>query len=70
MRNEILKRSWLNAAMAVLLPVTMNCRYMGNELHEIAGMLLSGLFILHNLWNRRWCKYAKKISPDAKLRAV
>lgn len=54
MKNGVLKRNILNAAMTILLLFVMNYRFTGNEAHEILGLMLCGLFLLHNRWNRHW----------------
>lgn len=40
--------------MMVLLLTVMNYRLWGNAVHEITSVLLFALFLLHNLWNKRW----------------
>lgn len=54
MRTDALKRNILNVAMVILLLFVMNYRFTENEAHEILGLMLCGLFLLHNRWNRRW----------------
>lgn len=40
--------------MTVLLLLIMDYRFTGNAFHEIGGVVLSLLFIFHNVLNRRW----------------
>jgi hypothetical protein len=52
---EVLIRNLLNLAMAVLVLIVMDYRFIGNTIHEILGLLATSLFIVHNaVWNRRW----------------
>lgn len=40
--------------MTVLLLLSIGYRFTGNVLHEIGGVILALLFIVHNVLNRRW----------------
>jgi len=44
----------IDAAMTALLPVMMAYNLTGNTIHEVTGMALFALFILHHLLNRGW----------------
>lgn len=54
--DESLSRNILNLAMTVLLLLIMNYRFTGNAFHEIGGAALGGVFVFHNVLNRRWYK--------------
>lgn len=47
-------RNVLNIVMTVLLLLIMDYRFTGNAFHEIGGVVLSLLFVFHNVLNRRW----------------
>lgn len=47
-------RNVLNIVMAVLLLLSIDYRFTGNVFHEIGGVILALLFIVHNVLNRRW----------------
>lgn len=49
-------RNILNLIMVILFLVMMNYRFIGNTPHEITGIVLLALFILHNGLNIRWYK--------------
>ncbi|WP_224752363.1 DUF4405 domain-containing protein [Metabacillus arenae] len=42
--------------MTVLMLVAMAYHITGNTIHELIGVCLFGLFIVHNILNRRWYK--------------
>ena len=51
------KNGWklvLDAVMAVVLALLYNKRVLGIAFHEIAGIGVCGLFIIHKLLNRQW----------------
>jgi len=48
-----LGRNILNLIMVILFLVMMNYRFIGNAPHEITGIVLLALFILHNGLNIR-----------------
>ncbi len=48
------KRTILDAAMVLLLPLLMAYSLIGEAFHEVAGTLMLALFILHHWLNRRW----------------
>lgn len=58
--KKTLIRNVLNIMMTGLLLVVMNYRYIENSSHEIGGVILALLFILHNVLNWRWYGYFLK----------
>jgi len=53
------KNGWkflLDVVLAVLLALMYNKRVLGLEFHEIGGLALYGLFIIHKLLNGKWIK--------------
>lgn len=51
------KNGWkliLDAVMAIVLALLYNKRVLGMAFHEIAGIAICGLFIIHKLLNRKW----------------
>ena len=44
----------IDLSMTVLLPMLMAYALIGEKFHEIAGTLMFGLFIAHNIMNRSW----------------
>ena len=50
------KRTILDAAMVLLLPLLMAYSLIGEAFHEVAGTLMLVLFILHHWLNRKWWK--------------
>ena len=46
----------IDISMTVLLPLLMAYSLIGEKFHEIAGTLMFGLFIAHNIMNRSWYK--------------
>jgi len=51
---EALIRNLLNLAMAVLILIVVDYRFIGNSVHEILGLSAVLMFIVHNVLNRRW----------------
>ena len=49
-------RMAVDAAMTALLPCLMAYSLIGETFHEIAGVVMLGLFIAHHILNRAWCK--------------
>lgn len=47
-------RMIIDILMTVLLPVLMAYSLVGEQAHEIPGLLMFGLFIVHHVINRRW----------------
>ena len=53
------KNGWklaLDLVMAVVLILMYNKRVLGMSFHEIGGLAVCGLFVIHKLLNRRWIK--------------
>ena len=50
------KRTILDAAMVLLLPLLMAYSLIGEAFHEVAGTLMLALFIIHHWLNRAWWK--------------
>lgn len=48
----------LDAVMLVLLLLMYDVRAISSAFHEIGGMALFGLFILHNALNLKWIAYS------------
>ena len=46
----------LDIIMAVVLALMYNKRVLGMSFHEIGGIALCGLFIIHKLLNWQWIK--------------
>lgn len=72
MRKNILKIS-LDAVMAALLVLLANSHAISLVFHEIAGLFLFGLFIIHCLLNRKWVIsitanfFSKSIAPRVRF---
>ena len=47
-------RMIIDILMTVLLPVLMAYSLVGEQAHEILGMLMFGLFVVHHVINRKW----------------
>ncbi|MGW9018523.1 DUF4405 domain-containing protein [Priestia megaterium] len=56
MNRNILIRLVIDFVMTVLMLVVMAYHVTGNNLHELVGVVLFVLFIVHNILNRRWYK--------------
>ena len=57
--KRLRKNGWkivLDILMAILLVLMYNKRVLGMSFHEIGGLALCGLFIIHQLLNLRWIK--------------
>jgi len=52
-----LPRLVLDLAMVVLWLLLMAYRVTGNWVHEVLGVSILVLFVVHNLWNRRWYRW-------------
>jgi glucan phosphoethanolaminetransferase (alkaline phosphatase superfamily) len=46
----------IDLVMTVLILVAMACRFTGNTIHELLGVSLFILFVIHNILNWRWFK--------------
>lgn len=56
MKSNMLIRMVIDLSMTVLMLVAMAYQITGNTIHELVGVLLFSLFIVHNILNRRWYK--------------
>lgn len=56
MNRNLLIRLFIDLSMTVLMLVAMAYHITGNAVHELVGVLLFVLFIVHNSLNRRWYK--------------
>jgi hypothetical protein len=56
MYRNLLFRLVIDLSMTVLMLVAMAYHITGNAIHELVGVILLVLFIVHNLLNRRWYK--------------
>ncbi|MDD3214702.1 MAG: DUF4405 domain-containing protein [Eubacteriales bacterium] len=59
MKKLLRRNGWkllLDLVMAVLLALMYNKRVLGLEFHEIGGLALCGLFIIHKLLNWKWIR--------------
>ena len=56
MNRNILIRLIIDLVMTVLMLVVMAYHVTGNTIHELVGVVLFILFIVHNILNRRWYK--------------
>lgn len=54
------KRKGLNLLMTALIIVVMSYQAVGNLFHEVAGILLLILFLIHNALNWKWYKISEK----------
>ncbi|MGD6831033.1 DUF4405 domain-containing protein [Sutcliffiella halmapala] len=54
MKSNMLIRLVIDLSMTVLMLVAMAYQITGNTIHELVGVLLFSLFIVHNILNRRW----------------
>jgi Domain of unknown function (DUF4405) len=56
LNRNILIRLVIDLVMTVLMLVVMAYHVTGNTIHELIGVILFVLFIVHNILNRRWYK--------------
>lgn len=49
-------RKKLDILMTILMIVVMSYQATGNLFHEVAGVILLILFVVHNILNRKWYK--------------
>ena len=54
MYPNIFSKFAIDLTMTMLMLVAMAYRITGNTVHEIVGMSIVALFLLHNMVNRRW----------------
>ena len=59
-------RMIIDILMTVLLPVLMAYSLVGEQAHEILGVLMFGLFIAHHVINRKWWKGLLHIGTKGK----
>ena len=66
------KRRILDAAMVLLLPLLMAYSLIGEAFHEVAGILMLVLFLLHHWFNRAWWKslFKGRYSPQRIFQTV
>ncbi len=50
----MLSKPAIDLVMTVIMLVAMANRFTGNTIHELVGVLIFVLFIVHNILNRRW----------------
>ncbi|MCK9356726.1 MAG: hypothetical protein M0R22_06230, partial [Dehalococcoidia bacterium] len=66
-------RICLDVAMAVLLILMYRKTAVSMEFHEIGGLVVCGLFVFHNLLNRRWIAaisgrlFGRTLAPRTRL---
>ena len=53
-------RKKLDILMTILMIVVMSYQATGNLFHEVAGVILLVLFVIHNILNRKWYKNIPK----------
>lgn len=53
-------RKKLDVLMVILMIVAMSYQATGNLFHEVAGVILLVLFVVHNILNRKWYKNIPK----------
>ena len=53
-------RKKLDVLMVILMIVVMSYQATGNLFHEVAGVILLVLFVVHNILNRKWYKNIPK----------
>lgn len=47
-------RKRLDVLMVILMIIVMSYQAVGNLFHEVAGVVLLVLFLVHNILNRKW----------------
>lgn len=60
MNRNMAIRLAIDLTMTILMLVAMAYRITGNTIHEVVGVFLFVLFIVHNILNRRWYKAIAK----------
>ncbi|WP_160724723.1 DUF4405 domain-containing protein [Bacillus sp. USDA818B3_A] len=60
MNRKMLFKLVNDVVMTVLMVITMAYYITGNKIHELVGVVVLLLFIVHNLLNRRWYKMILK----------
>ena len=56
MKGNMLIRMVIDLTMTILMLVAMAYQITGNTIHELVGVVLLILFVVHNILNRRWYK--------------
>lgn len=60
MNRKMLIKLAIDLFMTVLMMASMAYRLTGNAIHELLGVALLALFIVHNILNRRWYRTVLK----------
>ncbi len=64
----------LNLVMTVLFALLMKVSFTGLEAHEVIGLMVGFLFLVHNLLNYQWIatalRHLRLLKPAAKLQAI
>ena len=68
MNRKMLIKLAIDLFMTVLMLAAMAYRLTGNTIHELLGVALLALFIVHNILNRRW--YQKVLKRKHNVRRV
>ncbi len=64
MNRKMLSKLAIDLVMTVLMLVAMANHFTGNTIHELVGVLIFVLFIVHNILNRRWYQTVLKGKND------
>jgi Domain of unknown function (DUF4405) len=56
LKGNMLIRMVIDLTMTILMLVAMAYQITGNTIHELVGVVLLILFVVHNIINRRWYK--------------
>jgi hypothetical protein len=56
LKGNMLIRMVIDVTMTILMLVAMAYQITGNTIHELVGVVLLILFVVHNILNRRWYK--------------
>lgn len=70
MNNKMIGKLFLDTVMTVLMIVLMGYHVTGNKMHEILGITLFVLFIIHCILNRKWFQNLKNITKNYKKNKV
>jgi hypothetical protein len=60
LNRNIVFRLVIDLTMTILMLVAMAYQITGNTIHEVIGVILFLLFVVHNILNRRWYKAITK----------
>lgn len=66
MNRKMLIKLAIDLFMTVLMLAAMAYHLTGNTIHELLGVSLLALFIVHNILNRRWYQTVLKRKPNAR----